>query len=167
MQANLKRAVQSILLLLLCLPATACQLQMVIEEGVLQNWFLSRLGWYTLVSALVGVVAAVRLCRLPIRAPLLDCITTARKRFVFWIVVLALLIVPLALWLDAIISQPFGDGNQLGAGSVFFLVTLNWRTLATMAATSFTFYLSVGVFTRAFFGRNCNCKYAFIPKLKN
>ena len=167
MQSNLKRAVQAILLLLLCIPAAGCQLQIVIEEGVLQNWFLSRLGWYALVSALVGVVAALQLCRLPIRAPLLDCITSARRRFVLWIVVLALFIVPLALWLDAIISQPFGDGNQLGGANIFFLVTLDWRTLANMAASGFTFYLSVGLFTRLFFGRNCSCKYAFIPKLKN
>lgn len=167
MRSNVKRAFMLIGLLLLCTWSSGCQLQIVIEESVLQNWFLSRLGWYALVSFLVGVVAANQLCRLPIRAPLLDCITVARKRFVFWIVPLALLLVPFSLWVDALITQPFGEGNQLNPGNVFYLVTLDWRTLAIMAAVVLVFYLSVGVFTRGFFGRRCNCKYAFIPKFKS
>jgi hypothetical protein len=167
MRSNVRRTLSSIGLLLLCTWSSGCQLQIVIEESILQNWFFSRLTWYALVSAIVGVVAANQLCRLPIRAPLLDCITVARKRFILWIVALALLLVPISLWVDALITQPFGEGNQLKPGSVFYLVTLDWRTLTIMAVVALVFYLSVGVFTRGFFGRRCNCKYAFIPKLKS
>jgi hypothetical protein len=152
---------------LLTVVASGCQLQVVIEEGVLNNWFWSRFGWATLVTIVVGAAAAWRFCRLPIRAPLLDCIRTARLHFIRWIVVIVLLLTPLLLWFDAVMTQPFGEGSQLTASNVFFLVTLDRRMLLIMGCVALTFYLSVAFFTRVALGRTCNCKYAFLPKSRS
>ncbi len=153
------------LLLSITLCMSGCQLQEVIEEGVLKNWFWSRFGWSALISAVLGVIAAKVLCRLPIKAPLLDCIVAARIRLAWWTVVLALILTPLLLWGDAVITQPFGEGNVLGAWKVFFLVVLDWHMLALMACVALVFCLAVAVFTRYVFARTCNCKYVLIPKL--
>jgi hypothetical protein len=146
---------------------SGCQLPVVIEEGALTNWFWSRFGWATLVSAAIGAFAAIFLCRLPIRAPLLDCIQAARAHFIRLVLLLGVFVAPLILWLDAVMSQPFGEGNQLSPWSVFLLVTLDWRTLIIMLSVAVTFYLSVALFTRTIFGRTCSCKYAFIPKARS
>jgi hypothetical protein len=143
---------------------SGCQLEIVIEQGTLDRWFWSRFGWAMVTSAVLGAVAAKLLCRLPIRAPLMDCIKTARMRFTKWMFLLVLLLTPLFLWFDALMTQPFGEGNELGALNIFFLVTLDWRMLGLMLCVAVVFYLTVGIFTRAIFGRTCNCKYAFIPK---
>lgn len=162
MKANHKRA-GWLLTFLMTAAVSGCQVQVVIEEGVLNNWFWSRFGWASLVTIVVGAVAAWIFCRLPIRAPLLDCIRTARLHFIRWIVVIALLLTPLLLWFDALMTQPFGEGSQLSASNVFFLVTLDRRMLVIMGCVALTFYLSVAFFTRVVLGRTCNCKSAFLP----
>jgi hypothetical protein len=90
----------------------------------------------------------------------------SRSRFAAWLLVLVLLVAPLALWLDAWFRQPFGEGNVLDALGVLSIAILNWRTLVLMALAALAFYLAVAVFTRYVFGGTCNCKYAFIPKLR-
>lgn len=151
---------------LLIIFTSGCRVEMVIQQGDLKDWFISRLGWAVAVSAVLGAVAARLLCRLPIKAPLLDCIGAARARFTLWLLALFLLATPLILWYDAWLAQPFGEGNELGALAVLSVAILNWRTLGLMAVAALVFSLSVAVFTRYLFGRTCNCKYAFIPKLR-
>jgi hypothetical protein len=165
-KSNHKR-VGWLLTFLLTAAVSGCQLQVVIEEGVLNTWFWSRFGWAILVTIVVGAAAAWRFCRLPIRAPLLDCIRTARLHFIRWIVVIALFLTPLLLWFDALMTQPFGEGTQLSALNVFFLVTLERRMLVIMGCVALTFYFSVAFFSRVVFGRTCNCKYAFLPKSRS
>lgn len=156
----------AVLALSAALSSAGCRAVVIIQRGDLKDWFMSRLGWYTLLSVILGVVVAKFLCRLPIKAPMLDCIGAARSRFTAWLLALVLLVVPLALWLDAWFTQPFGEGNVLDALAVLSVAVLNWRTLALMAADALAFYLSVALFTRFFFGGTCNCRYAFIPKLR-
>jgi hypothetical protein len=146
--------------------ASGCRAEVVIQQGDLKDWYLSRLGWAIILSAVLGVLAARLLCRLPIKAPMLDCIDAARSHFAAWLLLLVLLVVPLALWLDAWYTQPFGEGNILNALAVLSSAVLNWRTLGLMALAGLTFYLSTAFFTRVVFKRGCNCKYAFLPKLR-
>lgn len=155
------------MIFLIAASSASCQLPIVIEEGALTNWFWSRFGWAMLLSAAIGAFAAIFLCRLPIRAPLLDCIQVARTHFIRFLLLLGFLIAPLLLWLDAFLTQPFGEGNQLSSWGVFLLVTLDWRTLIIMLSVSLTFCLSVALFTRTILGRTCSCKYAFIPKARS
>ncbi len=166
MKSKHKR-VGSCVIFLMTVSASGCQLPVIIEEGALTTWFWARFGWATLASIVIGAFAAVFLCRLPIRAPLLDCIDAARAHFIRLLLLLALFIAPLVLWLDAVMSQPFGEGNQLGPWSVFLLVTLDWRTLIIMLSVALAFFLSVAFFTRTVFGRTCSCRSAFIPKARS
>jgi hypothetical protein len=149
---------------LMALPLSGCQLQVVITKGILTNWFWSRFGWAVLISAILGVLAAVFLCRLPIEAPRMDCINKARRRFMWWAILLVLIFTPLFLWLDAWITQPFGEDLQLEAWMIVPVVILEWRTLAIMLAVAVVFYLMVAIFTRYVFARTCSCKFAFLPK---
>lgn len=151
------------LLFLMTITVAGCASDLVVEEGALQEWFWSRLGWYLVVSVILGIAVSFRLCRMPIRAPLLDCIRAARLRFIQWESLLAVL-TPLFLSLDAYFTQPFGEGIRLTGSGVFFLVTMDWRTLRAMFVVALAFYATVGIFTRFFLGRTCNCKSAFIPK---
>jgi hypothetical protein len=154
------------LALLAALSAAGCRADVIIQQADLKDWYVSRLFWSVFLSIVLGAVAAKLLCRLPIKAPLLDCIGAARSRFTAWLLVLVLLVAPLTLWLDAWFRQPFGEGNVLDALGVLSIAILNWRTLALMGLSALAFYLSVAVFTRYVFGGTCNCKYAFIPKLR-
>jgi hypothetical protein len=158
---------KTLLIALAALPVAGCQLQIVITKGLLTNWFWSRLGWAAFVSAILGVVAAKFLCRLPIKAPLLDCINTARTRFLWWALLLVLVVTPLFLWLDAWISQPFRQDTELGLWTIMSIVILDLRTLAIMFVVAGAFYLMVAIFTRYVFSRTCSCKYAFFPKFGN
>jgi hypothetical protein len=160
----LSRRLRLLSILLFAAALSGCQLQIVTEESALKAWFWSRFGWATLVTVVLGAVAAKFFCRLPIRAPRLDCIAMARRRFAQWIIVLALVIAPAWFWFDALMTQPFGEGNQLSPLNVFLIVTLDWSTLLLMLVVAAVFYLSVAAFTRAVFRGNCNCRYAFIPK---
>ncbi|HEV7904650.1 MAG TPA: hypothetical protein VGO96_12475 [Pyrinomonadaceae bacterium] len=152
-------------LLMLAL-TSGCREQIVIQEGDLKEWFLSRTGWLVVVSIVLGALVAKLLCRLQINAPQLDCINAARTRFITWLLALVLVVTPLFLWLDAWFAQPFGEGNVLGSLAVLSVAILNWRTLGLMALVGVVFYLTVAVFTRYFFRHTCNCKYAFIPKFR-
>ena len=152
--------------LLVALSAAGCRADVVIQEADLKDWYVSRLLWSVLLSVVLGAGVARLLFRLPIKAPLLDCIGVARSRFTAWLLVLVLLVAPLALWLDAWFTQPFGEGNVLDALGVLSIAILNWRTLVLMGLAALAFYLSVAVFTRYIFGSACNCKFAFIPKLR-
>jgi hypothetical protein len=120
-----------------------------------------------LISIILGVIAARSLCRLPINAPLLDCIVAARTRFLWYLLLLALIITPLFLWLDAWFTQPFGEDNVLALWHVLSIVILDWSTLAFMLAVALVFYCIVAISTRYAFARTCNCKYAFLPKFGN
>ncbi len=152
--------------LLAILLTSGCRVEVIIQQGDLREWFISRLGWAVAVSAVLGAGAAKLLCRLPIKAPLMDCNYAARMRFTLWLLVLFLLVTPLALWYDAWLTQPFGEGNELGGAAVLSVVILHWRTLGLMGGAALVFYLSVAVFTRYLYGRTCNCRYAFIPKFR-
>lgn len=143
---------------------SGCQSPIVIEQSTLSTWFWRQLLLVVSVTFVLGVVAARSFCRLPIRAPRLDCIRAARRRFAQWGVVLALFITPAWLWFYAVMTQPFGEGNQLSPVGVFLLVTLDWRTVVLMLVVAVVFFLTVGLFTRVIFGATCNCRYAFIPK---
>lgn len=160
-----RRRLWTALALLAALCASGCRTEAVIPHGDLKDWYVSRLWWAVGLSVLLGVLAARLLCRLPIKAPMLDCIDAARSRLAAWLLVL-LLALPLALWLDAWFTQPFGEGNILDALAALSVAVLNWRTLGLMALAGLAFYLSTGFFTRVVFKRGCNCKYAFIPKLR-
>jgi hypothetical protein len=155
-----------LLALLAALSMSGCQAQVVIQQADLRDWFISRLGWFSLASAVLGAVVARVLCRLPIKAPLLDCIGAARARFLTWLAALALFATPLLLWLDAWLTQPFGEDNQLGGVAVLSAAVLNWRTLGVMALVALVFFLSVALFTRYIFRHTCSCKYAFVPKFR-
>lgn len=152
--------------LLLMIFASGCRVVDEIERGDLDDWFMSRLLWLPLVSVVLGAVAAKLLCRLPIKAPLLDCNGAAWSRFLTWLLALSLLAVPLVLWADAWLTQPFGEGNLLDAPTVLSVAVLHWRVLGLMALAALAFYLSVAVFTRFVFRGTCSCRYAFLPKLR-
>lgn len=158
---------KTLLIALAALPLVGCQLQIVITKGLLTNWFWSRLGWAALVSAVLGIVAAKFLCRLPIRAPLLDCINAARTRFLWLALLLVLIATPLFLWLDAWLTQPFRRETELDLWTIISVVILDWRTLAIMFVVAVAFYSMVAIFTRYVFARTCNCKFAFLPKFGN
>lgn len=155
---------KTLLVMLATLPVSGCQAQVVITKGILKNWFWSRLSWAAVITAVIGVVAAAQLCRLPIKAPRLDCRDEARTRFMWWSLLLVLVLTPLSLWLDALITQPFGQDIELSGWMILSVVILDWRTLAIMFVVASIFYLVVAIFTRYFFARTCNCKYAFLPK---
>jgi hypothetical protein len=149
---------------LLALGLSGCTLQPLYEGGVLRSWFWSRLGWAVLLSVVVGVVVARLLCRLPFRAPLMDCNSAAWARFLWVAALLALVATPLLLWLDAWLTQPFGQDVQLGVWLILSSVILDWRTLGLMLAVAAAFYFTVALCTRVIFARRCNCRYAFFPK---
>lgn len=146
--------------------ASGCRVETVIQQGDLREWFISRLGWAVAVSVVLGAGAAKLLCRLPFKAPRLDCNDAARMRFMGWLLVLFLLVMPLVLWYDAWLVQPFGEGNELGAIAVLSVAILHWRMLGLMSGAALVFYLSVAVCTRYLFKHTCNCRYAFFPKLR-
>lgn len=154
------------LALLTMLSTTGCRTEIIIQQSDLKDWFISRVLMFFIASVILGAVAAKLLCRLPIKAPLLDCISTARSHFKVWLLVLALVITPFILWLDAWFTQPFGEESKLDGLTVLSLAILNWRTLGPVAAVAVGFYLAVGIFTRYVFGGTCNCKYAFIRKFR-
>lgn len=155
---------QTGLIALMALSMSGCQEAGVIEVGILKDWFWSRFGWSVLISAVFGVVAAKFYCRLPIKAPMLDCINAARIRFLWWVLILALIITPISLWFDAWLTQPFGQGTELDIWTILSIVILNWRTLGLMFMVALVFYFVVAVCTRYIFARTCSCKYAFLPK---
>jgi hypothetical protein len=166
MELTSRNKLGAALALLAALSAAGCRADVVIQQADLKDWYMSRLFWSVFLSIVLGAVAASLLCRLPIKAPLLDCIGAARSRFATCLLVLVLLVVPLALWLDAWFRQPFGEGNVLDALGVLSVAILSWRTLVLMALSALAFYVSVAVFTRYVFGGTCNCKHAFVPKLR-
>lgn len=162
-----RHKVELLLLTCLTLLAPGCNVETPpVETGPFNHWYWSRLGWAAFVSVILGIGVAKLLCRLPIRAPLLDCIKEARSRFAWCVVLLALLVAPLYLWLDAWLSQPFGEDNVLAAWQVVSLVVLDWSTLAFMLVVALVFYFTVAVCTRYVFAPTCSCKFAFIPKAR-
>lgn len=156
----------TLLIVLLAMSASGCRAVEGIERGDLDDWFMSRLLWFPVASAALGAVAAKLLCRLPIMAPRLDCNGAARARFLTWLLVFSLFVVPAFLWADAWFTQPFGEDTVLDALTVLSVSVLHWRVLGLMALVALAFYASVLFFTRVVFGRTCNCKHAFLPKLR-
>jgi hypothetical protein len=166
MKLSLKKW-KPLLIALAALPLTSCQMQIVVTKGILSNWFWSRLIWALIISAFLGIVAARFLCSLPYKAPLMDCISAARTRFAWLVLLLVFIVTPFFLWVDAWITQPFGQDSDLGFLPILSVAILEWRTLAIMSVVAVMFYLAVAIFTRYIYERTCCCKHAFLPKFGN
>lgn len=126
------------------------------------DWFYSRLGWMSLVAAILGVLIGLfHLCRLRFLPGELHANRQARSKFGRWIIVAAL---AGAAWLliDAWMVFPFDEFASLNFADALFSVFLNYRTLLVLLVGLAVFSLFVAVSTR-FFKGDCRCKYAFIP----
>jgi hypothetical protein len=133
-----------------------------VQEMRRDDWFYSRLGWMALVAAIVGVLVGLfHLCRLRFLAGELHANGQARRKFGFWLIIMAL---AGAAWLlvDAWMIFPFDEYASLNFADALFSVFLNYRTLLVLLLGLGVFSLFVAVSTR-FFKSDCRCKYAFIP----
>lgn len=168
MQIN-KRMVLIMILILAVGFLSACDSQAIAESiprKAFRQWFYEQLWWITIGTIILGIVVSIIIRRFDVKAPATH--TNRLARFVFAAVLgFILLAIPLVLWTQAYLSQPFG--RPLLWTDYFPLIVKDTYTILIMIFSVIVFYLVVMLSTRVIFGIigiSCDCKYAFLPKFK-
>jgi hypothetical protein len=161
-----KRIVLTAALVLAVICLAGCNEQVtaqMIPGKEFREWFYQRLTVTLISVAVLGVIFSVLLRRFRVKAPEAHTNYPARIAFAGALASI-LLLIPLALWLEAYWTQPFG--RPISLSNYFPLIIENSYTLLIVILSAAVFYLVVMLGTRVVYGRDCNCKYAFLPNFK-
>jgi hypothetical protein len=142
------------------------QVQELITEEALNEWFYSRLLLALAVGAVAGfAISKFHLCNLTYAyTGALNINSRARRKLMMWIGVFSC-VGALLLFIDAWVMFPFGPAG-LRVGEVFTQVWTNYRMLLVLLTMNLAILLVVALATRL--SPRCRCRYAFIggPRAK-